>query len=187
MVHNGVQPTPRLVSRRPQLADLTAAVRAAVESAGGERTAERVAAEIQPHLRSLGILDSDQRRGDPRHYRQHLLHAEPGGSFSVVALVWLPGQMTPIHDHLAWCVTGVMQGVEYEELFAVDDSGRGLVRRGTRSNQPGYVTGFAPPGDIHRVRNCGDETAISIHVFGTDISRVGSSVRRCYDLPVLTG
>ena len=47
------------------------------------------------------------------------------------------------------------------------------------------MSGFAPPGDIHRVRNVGDDTAISIHIYGTDVSRIGSSVRRSYDLPVL--
>ena len=38
-----------------------------------------------------------------------------------------------------------------------------------------------PAGDIHRVRNIGDTTAISLHVYGADLSRVGSSVRRYYD------
>jgi predicted metal-dependent enzyme (double-stranded beta helix superfamily) len=47
------------------------------------------------------------------------------------------------------------------------------------------VRGFAPPGDIHRVRNLGDKVAISIHIYGTDVSRVGSGVRRYYDLPVV--
>ena len=42
----------------------------------------------------------------------------------------------------------------------------------------------APPGDIHRDRNVGDTVAISIHVFGTDVGRIGSSVRRHYELPV---
>jgi 3-mercaptopropionate dioxygenase len=51
-------------------------------------------------------------------------------------------------------------------------------------NQTGAVSGFAPPGDIHRVRNGGDRTAISIHICGTDVCRIGSSVRRYYDLPV---
>jgi len=46
------------------------------------------------------------------------------------------------------------------------------------------VSGFAPPGDIHMVRNIGDAIAVSMHVYGTDISRVGSSVRRVYELPV---
>jgi predicted metal-dependent enzyme (double-stranded beta helix superfamily) len=49
----------------------------------------------------------------------------------------------------------------------------------------GDVSGFAPPGDIHRVRNSGDSEAISIHVYGTDLSRLGSSSRRFYDLPVV--
>jgi predicted metal-dependent enzyme (double-stranded beta helix superfamily) len=47
-----------------------------------------------------------------------------------------------------------------------------------------HVSGFAPLGDIHRVRNAGDVTAISIHIYGTDVSRIGPSVRRDYDLPV---
>jgi predicted metal-dependent enzyme (double-stranded beta helix superfamily) len=49
------------------------------------------------------------------------------------------------------------------------------------------VTGLAPPGDIHRVRNDGPQTAISLHIYGTDIGRLGSSVRRNYDLPVVAG
>ena len=51
-------------------------------------------------------------------------------------------------------------------------------------NPAGTVSGFAPPGDIHRVRNHGDGVAISLHVYGADITRLGSSVRRVYDLPV---
>ena len=47
-------------------------------------------------------------------------------------------------------------------------------------NVTGDVAGLAPPGDIHRVHNAGTETAISLHVYGTDIGRLGSSVRRVY-------
>jgi predicted metal-dependent enzyme (double-stranded beta helix superfamily) len=35
------------------------------------------------------------------------------------------------------------------------------------------------------VRNIGGDVAISLHVYGADITRLGSSVRRTYDLPVL--
>jgi hypothetical protein len=31
------------------------------------------------------------------------------------------------------------------------------------------------------VRNTADTTAISDHVYNTDVTRVGSSARRCYD------
>jgi predicted metal-dependent enzyme (double-stranded beta helix superfamily) len=48
----------------------------------------------------------------------------------------------------------------------------------------GSVSAFAPPGDIHRVRNTGDTVAISTHVYGADISRLGNSIRREYTLPL---
>ena len=79
---------------------------------------------------------------------------------------------------------GVIQGVEWEELFELDEQRGRLVEAGYGRNTTGEVSGFAPPGDIHRVRNAGDLTAISIHIYGTDVSRIGSSVRRYYDLPV---
>jgi predicted metal-dependent enzyme (double-stranded beta helix superfamily) len=114
-----------------------------------------------------------------------VLHAEPDGSFSIVALVWRPGQMTRIHDHVTWGAFAVIQGTEHEELFILDDEGTCLVEAGSAMNATGDVSAFAPPGDIHRVRNIGNRTAISIHIYGTDVSRLGSSVRHDYDLPVL--
>jgi predicted metal-dependent enzyme (double-stranded beta helix superfamily) len=95
-------------------------------------------------------------------------------------MVWLPGQLTPVHDHLAWCVTAVMQGAEYEEIFAPASGAGGLEVIARNENQAGAVSAFAPPGDIHRVRNVGTGTAVSMHVYGTDISRVGASIRREY-------
>ncbi len=171
--------------RRASLDELVAAVRRAVAvQADWELTARLVAGELRRHLPAPDVLTPAQRRGDPAGYRSHVLHAEPDGSFSIVGLVWLPGQVTPIHDHVTWCVFGVIQGVEYEESFVVDDRTGRLVQGASSVNELGDVSGFAPPGDIHRVRNVGDETAISIHVYGTDVTRIGSSVRRVYDLPV---
>ena len=143
-----------------------------------------MAAALRGHLPGPGILTAAERQGDPAGYRQHLLHAEPDGSFSVVGLVWRPGQVTPVHDHVTWCVTGVLQGAEYEELFAVTAGGVALEQVGAAENGPGEVTGFAPPGDIHRVRNRGAGPAVSVHIYGADIARLGTSVRRVYDLPV---
>jgi predicted metal-dependent enzyme (double-stranded beta helix superfamily) len=168
--------------------DLVTAIRSATaRRADWPGTARLVAAELRRHLPGPGILTAAQREGDPAEYQCHVLHAEPDGSFSVTAMVWRPGQITPVHDHVTWCVFGVLQGVEHEELFAAGDDGRWLRPAGQADNQPGSVSGFAPPGDIHRVRNRGDGVAISLHVYGADITRLGSSVRRVYDLPVLSG
>jgi predicted metal-dependent enzyme (double-stranded beta helix superfamily) len=165
--------------------ELVSAIRAVVgEREDWRTTARLVTEELERRLPSPDILTPEQQTGGPEGYRSHLLHTEPDGTFSIVALVWRPGQLTPIHDHVTWCVFGVVQGVELEELFRLDEDGECLIEVGSSTNDAGDVTGFAPPGDIHRVRNVGDRTAISIHVYGTDVSRVGSSVRRYYDLPV---
>lgn len=150
------------------------------------RTAEMVTEALRPFLDMPGLLSEDQKQGDPERYLQHVLHVEPDASFSIVALVWLPGQQTPIHDHVAWCVTGVYQGAESEQRYRPHDDGEQpyLVPDGLITNHTGEACGFAPPGDIHLVRNCGTDTAISIHVYGADIGELGTSVRRVYDLPV---
>jgi predicted metal-dependent enzyme (double-stranded beta helix superfamily) len=163
--------------RAGRLADLVAGVRSAVDThADRQETSQLVAEQLRRHLPGPNVLTAEQRLGSPDGYRSHTLHVEPDGSFSIVALVWRPGQVTRIHDHLTWCVFGVIQGVEHEELFDAD-----LNLTGRSDNNVGDVSGFAPPGDIHRVHNTGDTTAISIHVYGTDVTRTGSSVRRCYD------
>jgi 3-mercaptopropionate dioxygenase len=169
----------------PDVSELVRAVRGVVNRhRDGQTTAQLVAAELEQHLPSPEILTREQRRGDPAHYQTHVLHIEHDGSFSVVALVWRPGQTTPIHDHVTWCVFGVIQGVEHEELYTLDLNGSYLIEAGSSTNRSGDVAGFAPPGDIHRVRNPGPDTAISIHVYGSDIFRLGSSVRREYHEPI---
>lgn len=169
------------------LVNLVSAVRAVTRTgASWTETADLVADQLRLHMPGPDILTPEQRDGDPAGYCCHLLHAEPDGSFSVTALVWRPGQVTPIHDHVTWCVFGVIQGAEHEERYVLLDDGW-LEQDGVSVNAAGDVTSLAPPGDIHRVRNVGTQTAISLHVYGSDISRLGSSVRTIYDLPVVAG
>jgi 3-mercaptopropionate dioxygenase len=167
------------------LSDVVSTVRAAVRQGGDwAQTARLVAGQLRLHLPDPDILTEAERRGDPAGYRSHLLHTEPDGSFSVLGVVWLPGQVTPVHDHVTWCAFGVLQGSEREELFTLADDGRRLVPAAITENTTGQVSGFAPPGDIHRVCNSGAGVTISLYVYGADISRLGSSVRREYHLPI---
>jgi len=183
--HEGARVLALQPSVPSQLDELVEAVRAVVRRhADWRQTARLVADELARHLPTPEVVTPEQRVGSPDGYRSHLLYSDPGGAFSIVALVWRPGQVTPIHDHVTWCVFGVIQGVEYEELFTLDEANACLVEAGKKANWAGDVSGFAPPGDIHRVRNVGGGVAISVHVYGTDVTRIGSSVRRYYDLPV---
>jgi 3-mercaptopropionate dioxygenase len=176
-----------LTTDRPTCpAALRSAVRAAVQTGGpAPDVAVRVAEALSRHLPRPGqLLTAAQLAGDPAGYQTHPVHVEPGGSFSIAVMVWQSGQVTPIHDHVSWCVTGVLAGIEYEEIFGLSPDGGSLVAVTRRENPPGTVAGFAPPGDIHRVRNSGDGIAVSMHVYGADLARLGSSIRRRYDLPV---
>ncbi|HET7648869.1 MAG TPA: cysteine dioxygenase family protein, partial [Gaiellaceae bacterium] len=131
-----------------------------------------------PHL-----LEPRHQEPWPDRYRPHLVHVHPEGLYSVVALVWRPGQATAIHDHRCWCVVGVWQGSEQETTYDLyrDGSGPYLVERACACSSPGVVSVLVPPDeDVHRVANCGNELAISIHLYGDDIGLHGSSINRTF-------
>ncbi|MEV7360399.1 cysteine dioxygenase family protein [Kitasatospora sp. NPDC091276] len=155
-------------------------------------TAQLTADTLRKYLRSGLIVPDDLCAGDTDGYSQRLLHA--GRTHSVVALTWLPGQSTPIHDHVAWCVSGVVEGVEVDEAFRLwrpSRTGRRvLVPSGRTTCSPGRVQLLVPPDeDIHRVSNGGTGRAVSLHVYGADIAlNGGSSINRVFgnevvDLP----
>jgi predicted metal-dependent enzyme (double-stranded beta helix superfamily) len=174
-------PAPR-TARRRSLADLSADLDRAVRVPGSEAaTAEAVSRALAPYLGAEGLLTAEQREGDPERYRQHVLHVADDGAFSLVALVWLPGQATPVHDHVCWCVVGVHEGEEEEIRYAVE--GDRLVATERLVNARGEVSVALPPGDIHLVRNAGSDLAVSLHVYGADLRQTGTSIRRRYDLP----
>ena len=160
------------------------------------RTADRlvdnptaVAAHLAKLLGRDGWLAPEDRLPGADSYRQHLLHVSPCRRLSIASLVWLPGQTTPVHDHVSWCVVGVYRGVEREERFDLveHDGLRHLEPAGTVFAGRGHVETLVPPaGDIHTVTAAGREMAISIHVYGADLEALGSSIHRRYDdLPVV--
>jgi predicted metal-dependent enzyme (double-stranded beta helix superfamily) len=176
------------VSKNLVLNDLVRSVRdvLALEREPGQM-ARWAGGALRPLLGSAGLLTPEQREPDPNHYRQHILHAEEDGRFSIVALVWLPGQSTSVHDHVSWCVVGIHQGEEREVSYQVEeaDGERYLLPTGESAHRVGSVSVLQPPGDIHTVYNPGPELAISIHIYGADVRKLGTSIRHRYDLPVV--
>ena len=98
-------------------------------------------------------------------------------AFSIVAFVWGPGQIAPIHDHLVWGLVGVYEGaIEETRYKKIDndeqDNGFHLEVVDTviaKTHDISFV--YPPNADIHGVRNPFDETAITIHIYGTDIGK----------------
>ena len=90
-----------------------------------------------------------------------------------------PGRRPRSTTTSSWCVVGVYEGAEHETRYRLTRDGH-LVESGSAIAFPGDVAGLLPPGDIHRVHNTSDTTAISLHVYGADLTLGGSSIRRVY-------
>jgi predicted metal-dependent enzyme (double-stranded beta helix superfamily) len=170
----------RPAATTPGLRRLTGALDAVVAAEPDHAVvAARTGILLRRALDDPALLEPRHQEPAPDRYRQHIVHVHPRGLYSVVALVWKPGQATAIHDHVTWCVVGVWRGLEREVGFA--RRGPWLVRSGETMCRPGDVSVLVPPDeDIHRVENAGDSLAISIHVYGADISVVGSSINETF-------
>ena len=155
---------------------------------------------IAPLMRRL--LDSDKAflrpehfRSNPLHYERNAIHISPDGDLSLFALVWLPGQWTPVHDHGCWGVVGIVRGLLEERSFmAVDgeitgDTGIRLRRGGVLLLNPGAVTSFVPnPDHIHMTGVAAEqEMCVSLHLYGRNMNSfhiydVAAGTRRIVDV-----
>ncbi|MGB1070077.1 MAG: hypothetical protein ACPG1Z_00275 [Planctomycetota bacterium] len=103
-------------------------------------------------------------------YTRHLLHADAEDRFSLLALVWKPGQGTPIHDHPSWGVIGVLRGrMRFTNYAPSTEEGQNcLVPVETFIGTAGSVGTVYPPAmDLHRMDNCSsDEVAVTLHAYG---------------------
>lgn len=179
-----IQPAPRFEPHAAQSAafrHLLAGVDGAVRGASHPQALlDGVTGCLREVILERDLLTAAQKEPDPARYRQHVLHVAEDGLYSIVSLVWLPTQETPVHDHVSWCVVGVHQGVERETNYRCD-GGDCLTELGGGFNPAGTVVGLLPPADIHKVANGGDDLAISLHVYGADLSRCVSSILRKYN------
>ncbi len=173
---------------RTLAADIGAIRREAGDDAA---TVTAVATRLSVCGKELGRLPDRFRATSGEAYTQHLLYVAPDRGFSIVALAWRPGQRTPIHDHRGWCAVSVYEGAEQETRYRLcrDASGSYLTAVGTQVLEPGAAVALLPDGnDVHRVSNCSSDLTVSLHVYGLDIARTGSSIGSRYDaMPVRVG
>jgi 3-mercaptopropionate dioxygenase len=170
----------RPAGRTPALRRLTRSLDLLVSARLDASTvAARVGMALRPALDDATLLEPRHCEPAEDRYRPHLVHVHPDGLYSILSLVWKPGQATPIHDHQCWCVVGVWRGLERETTYNLhsDNGVPYLLQRHVVETSPGDVSVLVPPDeDIHRVENGGTETAVSVHVYGDDISVLGSSI-----------
>jgi predicted metal-dependent enzyme (double-stranded beta helix superfamily) len=120
------------------------------------------------------VLPADLRRMHPTAaYTRNLIHHDPRNRFTVIAIIWGPFQETAVHDHINWCVVGVLEGnahvTNYDRLDDGSTPGRAeLCVRDSFVTNPGAVAALLPPprSNIHRMANGGRAPAITIHTYG---------------------
>ncbi|MEI6000561.1 cysteine dioxygenase family protein [Paraburkholderia bengalensis] len=123
------------------------------------------------------LLTHDQREGAAACYRRHLLAADPHGRYAIAALVWMPGQASPVHAHHTWCGYAVIDGMLTETVYDwnADIDCAAPVREQAR--EPGAVS-FVRAGrkGIHRLGNSSHAGAVSLHIYGVPGEQIATHV-----------
>lgn len=123
------------------------------------------------------LLTPAQREGCADTYRRHLLAADPRGRYAIAALVWMPGQASPIHAHQTWCGYVVLDGALTETVYDWNDKQQCASETRTHPRVSGAVSFVrAGRGGIHRLGNTSGAAAVSLHVYGVDGSQIATHV-----------
>jgi predicted metal-dependent enzyme (double-stranded beta helix superfamily) len=94
-------------------------------------------------------------------YHRERVHST--GDLEVWLLSWLPGQISPIHDHGgAVTVTTVLSGTVFEERF--ERTGGSLVRPTWTTLRSAGDVDRLEPAAIHRVRPLGNVVTLHLYV-----------------------
>jgi len=140
--------------------------------------ADEIKAALHEAAAETGWLPPERRRASHEHYARHLVFADPAERFSILALVWDRGQMSPVHSHLCWCAVGVYQGMLTETWYR--ESAPGVPVETGSARHPVGASTFDPGKGIHRLANVSGVLAVSIHVYGVAKDRISTGVNRIY-------
>jgi predicted metal-dependent enzyme (double-stranded beta helix superfamily) len=97
-----------------------------------------------------------------------MLYKEPNFPLTVQMVTWLPGNVSPIHNHATWGIVALISGEEKNTFWRCSPTPQSPNRIelvGEKILLPGDIIGFMPD-TIHSVESIGDEPTISFNVYG---------------------
>lgn len=107
------------------------------------------------------------------HYARRLVYEDPKTGISVLAMVWAPGQTTPLHDHSGqWVVEAVLAGeIETVPFEMVGHKGEEYQfhSRPTELMRMGSASYLMPPFEHHVTRNVSQQVAITLNIYGGEM------------------
>ena len=164
----------------PLLAELAQTMHAALERCSPHALSAAAKASLRGYLCEDELLDPAHKQGGRADYRRHLLYAAPDRSFSILAIVWRPGQSTPVHGHTAWGAAGVYAGAPFCESFVTEASRRGVLdlrHTHTLRLKPGDIATVEPGiDDAHRIGNDMPGNAVTVHIYGRDLLKCPGAI-----------
>lgn len=149
-----------------------------------ESEAKAVIASVRPLAERLAMSDElgkrERKTPDPEQgFGFDLLHEEPDHTLVAAILTWLPGRITPPHDHGTW---GVIAGIEGEEINTfwrrTDDGsqpGRARVEKESEIILTPGSSLVLMPRTIHSIENRSDGINVSLHIYGMHINHTERS------------
>jgi predicted metal-dependent enzyme (double-stranded beta helix superfamily) len=93
------------------------------------------------------------------------LYDEPDFPLTVQTVAWLPGRVSPIHNHATWGVVALINGEEKNTLWRRTDNQGSIEKVGEIILSPGEIIGLTPDA-IHHVEALGNEPTISFNLYG---------------------
>lgn len=122
------------------------------------------------------ILDEEHMQPAKDCYARRLVHKDPGGAYSVVAMVWDVGQGTALHDHAGeWCVECVYRGlIRVTSFDLIGDADNEVVQFKAEDSVlagVGEAGALIPPFEYHMIENAlRDQPTVTVHVYGHELT-----------------
>ena len=143
------------------------------DDAGRCRGVKRVLEET--FAAGTDFLDARFLVPNPERYARRLVHRDPEGRYTVIAMVWNVGQGTPLHDHAGiWCVECVYKGHIQVTSFSCQggDPERDLVKfkeEAVIQAGIGQAGALIPPFEYHVLENADSQPTVTLHVYGGEM------------------
>jgi predicted metal-dependent enzyme (double-stranded beta helix superfamily) len=160
------------------VSELIARIDEAVTLRDPDAITQRIKQELQDAIRAGTVeLPARFHRLRPDTYARRLLHRNDALGYTAVVMTWGPGQRTPLHDHAGiWCVEGVVEGrMDVTQFDLIEDRpGRAgaycFEEKGCVHAAVGSAGSLIPPFDYHVLANALDSPAITLHVYGGEMT-----------------
>lgn len=148
-----------------------------LEKNSSELVSEYLMEKILPFVQNPEKVPAMYKEGSADGPACHLLLKGPG--YSLMTMVYLPGQGNMPHNHLTPGAIGVLEGFETEQKYTFDKRQKILLPNGAPTTvAAGYIGSVYPDifnekldeTDWHSIKNMHDKKAVSVHLYAQDYS-----------------